>query len=37
MKLNWVRKVFADDRNNAFTDLARWKGNYYLAREKMIS
>ena len=31
MGLNWVRKVFADERNNAFTDLTRWKDNYYIA------
>jgi len=31
MRVGEVRKVFDDGRHNAFTDLVRWRGQYYLA------
>jgi len=31
MRVIEVRKVFDDGRHNAFTDLVRWRGEYYLA------
>ena len=29
-KLDWMKRVYADGRHNAFTDLAYWRGHYYL-------
>ncbi len=29
-RLDWMHKVHGDGRHNAFTDLAHWKGHYYV-------
>jgi hypothetical protein len=28
--INWLKKVWADGRHNAFTDLVKWQGRYFL-------
>jgi len=29
-RLEWMEKAYGDGKHNAFTDLTRWRGTYYL-------